>query len=100
MELGLPSFIGVRIRPNSQFLSLELDLLGLRGFRIRPNSQFPSSELDLPGHRGDGTGPTNNFTGSEIDLLINKVGNTPGMVQNWSYNGSSVYSSLLICSPI
>ena len=77
MELGLPSFIGVRIRPNSQFLSLELDLLGLRGFRIRPNSQFPSLELDLPGHRGDGTGPTNNFTGSEIDLLINKVGNTP-----------------------
>ena len=100
MELGLPRFIGVRIRPNSQFFSLELDLLGLRGFRIRPNSQFPSSELDLRGHRGDGTGPTNNFTGSEIDLLINKVGNTPGMVQNCSYNELSVYSSLLIYSPI
>ena len=98
--MGLLDNERVRIRPNSQFLSLELDLPGLRGFGIGPTSQFPSSELDLPGHRGDGTGPTNNFTGSEIDLLINKVGNTPGMVQNWSYNGSSVYSSLLICSPI
>jgi hypothetical protein len=89
-----------RIRPNTQLRRLELGLLDNERVRIRPNSQFPSSELDLPGHRGDGTGPTNNFTGSEIDLLINKVGNTPRMVQNWSYNGSSVYSSLLICSPI
>ena len=89
-----------RIRPNTQLRRLELGLLDNERVRIRPNSQFLSLELDLPGLRGYGNGQTNNFTGSEIDLLINKVGNTPGMVQNWSYNGSLVYSSLLICSRI
>ena len=74
LELGLPGFRGVRIRPNAQFSRLEQGLLGLRGVRIRPNAQFSRLEQGLPGLRGIGNSPINIFTRLEIDLLrISKV---------------------------
>ena len=74
LELGLPGFRGVRIRPNAQFSRLEQGLSGLRGVRIRPNAQFSRLEQGLPGLRGIGNSPINIFTRLEIDLLrISKV---------------------------
>ena len=77
LEQGLSGLRGVRIRPNSQFSWLEQGLLGLRGVRIRPNAQFSRLEQGLPGLRGIGNSPINIFTRLEIDSrYINEEAST------------------------